>query len=76
MARMKPEVVSGTGYRLVESGPGAAGGPGGIWIEVAPGAAVTLRLAVPTDATGTWEMGCFIPGHYQAGMKAALRVGS
>ncbi len=76
LARMKPEVVGGTGYRLVESGPGAAGGPGGIWIEVAPGAAVTLRLAVPTDATGTWEMGCFIPGHYQAGMKAALRVGS
>jgi uncharacterized cupredoxin-like copper-binding protein len=74
LAMMEPEVLSGTGYRLVEPEEGAAGGPGGVSIEVAPGAAVTLRLAVPADATGTWEMGCFVPGHYQAGMKAALRV--
>jgi len=74
LAMMEPEVLSGTGYRLVELEEGAAGGPGGVSIEVAPGAAVTFRLAVPADATGTWEMGCFVPGHYQAGMKEALRV--
>jgi uncharacterized cupredoxin-like copper-binding protein len=74
LAMMEPEVLSGTGYRLVETEEAAAGGPGGVSIEVAPGAAVTFRLAVPADATGTWEMGCFVPGHYQAGMKAALRV--
>jgi uncharacterized cupredoxin-like copper-binding protein len=74
LAMMKPEVLSGAGYRLVETEEGAAGGPGGLIIEVAPGGAVTLRLAVPADATGTWEMACFVPGHYQAGMRKALTV--
>ena len=74
LAMMEPEVRSGTGYRLVETEEGAAGGRGGVIIEVSPGAAVTVRLAVPANATGTWEMGCFIPGHYHAGMKAPLRV--
>jgi len=70
LARMDPKVVSGSGT-LVKP---AAGGVGGVKVEVAPGAAVTLRLAVPAEATGTWEMGCFVPGHYQAGMKASLRI--
>lgn len=74
LAMMEPEVLSGTGYRLVETAEGAAGGPGGLIIEVAPGGTVTLQLAVPAGATGTWEMACFVPGHYQAGMKKALIV--
>jgi uncharacterized cupredoxin-like copper-binding protein len=74
LAMMEPEVLSGTGYRLVETEEGPAGGPGGLIIEVAPGGAVTLSLAVPADATGTWEMACFVPGHYQAGMKKALSI--
>ena len=74
LALMEPQVLSGTGYRLVGLGGGAPAGPGGVSIEVAPGAAVTFRLAVPADATGTWEMGCFVPGHYQAGMKKALSI--
>ncbi len=74
LAMMEPEVLSGTGYRLVETEEGAAGAPRGLIIEVAPGGAVTLRLAVPADATGTWEMACFVPGHYQAGMRKALIV--
>ncbi len=67
LAMMKPEVLSGMGYRLVET-------PDGLKVEVDPGAAVTLRLAVAAEASGTWEMGCFVPGHYQAGMKATLRI--
>jgi uncharacterized cupredoxin-like copper-binding protein len=74
LAMMEPEVLSGTGYRLVETEERTAGGPGGLIMEVAPGGAVTLRLAVPADATGTWEMACFVPGHYQAGMRKALTV--
>jgi uncharacterized cupredoxin-like copper-binding protein len=74
LAMMKPEVLSGAGYRLVQTEEGTAGGPGGLIIEVAPGGAVTLRLAVPADATGTWEMACFVPGHYQAGMRKALTI--
>ena len=67
LATMRPEVLSGTGYRLVDA-------PDGLKIEVDSGAAVTLRLGVPTEASGTWEMGCFVPGHYQAGMNATLRI--
>jgi uncharacterized cupredoxin-like copper-binding protein len=74
LAMMEPEVLNGAGYRLVETEEATAGGPGGVIIEVAPGAAVTFRLTVAADATGTWEMGCFVPGHYQAGMKKALTV--
>ncbi len=73
LAMMEPEVMSGTGYRVLEPEEGA-GEPGGVSIEVAPGAAVTLRLTVPANAIGTWEMGCFITGHYQAGMKEGLLV--
>lgn len=74
LAMMEPEAVSGTGYQLVEPEEAAAGEPGGFAVEVEPGASVTLRLSVPANASGTWEMGCFIPGHYGAGMKADLRV--
>ena len=74
LAMMEPEVLSGTGYRLLEPEEAGAGGPGGFSIEVAPGGTVTLRLAVPADAVGSWQMGCFVPGHYQAGMKHVLRV--
>jgi len=74
LAMVEPEALSGTGYRLVETEEGAAGRPGGVIIEVAPGGEVTLRLTVPADATGTWEMACFVPGHYQAGMRKALTI--
>jgi len=40
-----------------------------------PGNEVTLDLEVPASYAGqTFEIGCFIPGHYQAGMKLELRV--
>lgn len=68
LAKINPKVVSGTGFRLVKTGPG------GVVIEVAPGGTVTVRLAVPADATGTWEMACFIPGHYAEGMHAPLNI--
>jgi uncharacterized cupredoxin-like copper-binding protein len=68
LAKMKPEVLSGTGYRLVKTGPA------GVIIEVDSGGAVTVRLTVPADATGTWDMACFVPGHYAAGMHAPLIV--
>ncbi|HEX6207234.1 MAG TPA: hypothetical protein VF058_02635 [Actinomycetota bacterium] len=74
LAMMEPQVLSGTGYRLLGPEEDAAGGPGGLSVEVEPGASVTLRLSVPANAAGTWEMGCFITGHYEAGMKAELRL--
>ena len=33
-----------------------------------------IRVKIPETAKGTWEIGCFAPGHYEAGMKATLIV--
>jgi len=41
---------------------------------VQAGGYVTLRLELPAGAAGQWEMGCFIPGHYEAGMRGVLVV--
>ena len=38
-----------------------------------PGQKAKLTLTVP-DKVGDWEIGCFQPGHYQAGMKVAFKV--
>lgn len=62
----------------------------GAWIEIEPkengvrGAAeiylephggwLTLRFTVPTGDVGEWEIGCFEPGHYEAGMKGTLVI--
>ncbi|MFQ5524550.1 MAG: plastocyanin/azurin family copper-binding protein, partial [Acidimicrobiia bacterium] len=46
----------------------------GAMIEVEPGGEITLRFTIPADATGTYEMGCFLPGHYDAGMKGTVTV--
>jgi len=46
----------------------------GAHILVEPGGEVTLRLQVPTDASGSWEIGCFLSGHYEAGMLAPLTI--
>ncbi|MDO8530794.1 MAG: hypothetical protein Q7T26_01295 [Dehalococcoidia bacterium] len=33
-----------------------------------------IRVKIPETAKGTWEIGCFAPGHYEAGMKTTLIV--
>ncbi len=44
-------------------------------IEVEPGIRdIWLRLTFPPELRGEWEIGCFAPGHYEAGMHAALIV--
>lgn len=43
-------------------------------IELEPGADVWLRVNFPSEAKGVWEIGCFVPGHYEAGMKAVFIV--
>ena len=46
----------------------------GAAITVVPGGRVELELHIPADADGDWEFGCFIPGHYEAGMLGELTV--
>jgi len=80
--RMDPQVVSGEGYELegfegMEEGHEEEEGDmqmHGAEIEVEAGGEVTLRLTVPADAAGEWEMGCFLPRHYESGMRGTLIV--
>lgn len=43
-------------------------------VDVEPGGQATLRFTVPASAKGEWEMGCFIPGHYESGMSGFLEI--
>ncbi|MDF1524493.1 MAG: hypothetical protein P1P87_16950 [Trueperaceae bacterium] len=50
------------------------GTSGFVEVELEPGQSVEIYFTLPTELIGTWEIGCFVPGHYQAGMKAAVIV--
>ena len=43
-------------------------------VKLEPGEEAEVIVTVPADAQGEWEIGCFIPGHYEAGMKAPVTV--
>lgn len=43
-------------------------------IELEAGAEVWIRVKFPEKFKGVWEIGCFIPGHYEAGMKAQFII--
>jgi uncharacterized cupredoxin-like copper-binding protein len=45
-------------------------------LEVDPGVRdIWIRVKFPPELAGEWEIGCFVPGHYEAGMRATLIVG-
>ncbi|HEX6208432.1 MAG TPA: hypothetical protein VF058_08765 [Actinomycetota bacterium] len=75
---MDPEALSGEGYHMEgvehEEEEEEHGMGHGAEVEVEPGGQVTLRMHVPEDASGEWEMGCYLPGHYEAGMHGTLVV--
>lgn len=43
-------------------------------IEVGPGGQVWIRATFPDELKGTWDIGCFVPGHFEEGMKATLII--
>jgi uncharacterized cupredoxin-like copper-binding protein len=43
-------------------------------LKLEVGGKATLVFTVPTDRAGAWEFGCFVTGHYEAGMKGTLTV--
>ena len=43
-------------------------------MDVQPGGSVTLHFTVPANARGTWGFGCFLPGHYEAGMHGTIVI--
>jgi len=45
--------------------------------NIAPGQTVTLEYTFPSSAAGSSpEFACYLPGHYEAGMKFAVTLGS
>lgn len=43
-------------------------------LELDPGVRITVSFELPPQAKGNWELGCFITGHYEAGMHLPLLV--
>lgn len=45
-----------------------------IELDLDAGKTVEVIFTLPLSAKGTWELGCFVIGHYEAGMRAPLVV--
>ncbi len=43
-------------------------------LELSSGVALSVIFTVPHSLVGNWEIGCFMPGHYMAGMKLPVIV--
>lgn len=43
-------------------------------LELEPGTELALNFMLPAKAKGKWELGCFIAGHYEAGMRLDLLI--
>lgn len=43
-------------------------------VELEPGVVLEVEFTIPEDRVGDWEMACFVPGHYEAGMRAPVQV--
>ncbi len=53
----------------------AHGGDGhGTMVTVPPGGKAYMTFTLPASAKGEWETGCFLAGHYEAGMNGKLIV--
>ena len=63
---LAPAMSMTAGHDMASAGPD---------VRVAPGTTTTLTLVVPADA-GEFEFGCFLPGHYESGMKGKVLVES
>jgi uncharacterized cupredoxin-like copper-binding protein len=46
----------------------------GFMVLLDPGETAEVTVTVPADRAGEWEIGCFQPGHYEAGMHGELTV--
>jgi len=68
------EKVSTSGARRNEAAEGEAAKVLDTEVDVEAGGVATLRFTVPATAKGQWEMGCFLPGHYESGMKGTIVI--
>ena len=68
-------------HAAAEYEPGAAGGHAhgeghehGTMVENQPGETFLMSFTLPESRRGEWSTGCFLPGHYDAGMHGTLIV--
>lgn len=43
-------------------------------LELDPGMRLSIYVEIPASKRGTWEIGCFAPGHHQAGMRIPIVI--
>jgi len=43
-------------------------------LDLEPGSELVVVFTLPQGAQGNWELGCFVIGHYEAGMRTDLVV--
>lgn len=67
------QLFDGVGFKI-ETSDTKVEGDSLAEIELQPGATASLFFNLPASAAGTWEIGCFQPGHYEAGMHAPVIV--
>jgi hypothetical protein len=46
-----------------------------VYFFLRPAESAAATFVVPPDRRGVWEMGCFLEGHYQEGMRGVVLVG-
>lgn len=49
-------------------------GEHGTEVYAEAGGSGVLTFTVPNGSAGEWEIGCFVPGHYEAGMRGTFVV--
>ena len=59
-------VVDSKGWEVVNAGL--------IEVVLEPGQTLEVMITIPETMRGEWDMGCFQPGHYEAGMHAAIVI--
>ena len=55
-------------------GDGTSPTLGFLGLHLLPGESATLHVWIPESKRGEWEIGCFMPGHYEAGQRAPFIV--
>lgn len=68
------DLLAGIKYDVAPGGAAHGSGHGGSGVLVGAKRSATLTFVVP-DRPGTFEFGCFLPGHYESGMKGVLTIG-
>lgn len=73
-AGIEPTVTREAGVAADHAHDDHAHDHGGFVVLADPGETVEVSFTAPPDKTGQWEIGCFQPGHYEAGMRGTLTV--